>query len=374
MPDGSLFRTGDVEFEAPSEVTMPGLTRCGRGAATNPAPRFDRHHGAAIDDGWRFLADAADLPVLRTQPVEDRSRSTISWNDSPDVESDRAVNPYQGCERGCIVSYVRPGHAYLGCSPGLDFETQIVFRPNVAALLERELSKPGYVAKTLMLGSNSDPYQPAERTLKLTRSVLEVLERFNHPVSIVTKSASILTDMDILRRMAAKGLVRVWVSVTTLDPALARIMEPRASSPARRLQAIAALSDAEIPAGVLAAPMIPGLNDLELEQIMNAAHRAGARRAGYTLLRLPSELREMFTAWLNEHVPGRVRRVLSLIRETRAGALNNSRFGQRFSGSGVHADLLHQRFERAERQLGFGGRDVLDATRFAVPGRQLPLP
>lgn len=351
-------------------AVMPGLARRGRGAVTNPTPRFDRHHVAATDDGWEFLAEAAPL---RTELIEDRAKSAISWNDSPDLGFDRAVNPYRGCEHGCIYCYARPSHAYLGYSPGLDFETRIVFKPNVAALLERDLSKPGYVAKTLALGSNTDPYQPAERTLKLTRSVLEVLERFNHPVSIVTKSAGVLGDLDILRRMSAKGLVRVWVSVTTLDPALARIMEPRASSPVRRLQAMSALSEAGVPVGVLAAPMIPGLNDPELERILDAAHRAGARHAGYTLLRLPSELREMFTAWLQEHVPGRARRVLSLIRETRGGALNDSRFGHRFSGSGVYADLLHQRFERAERQLGYGARDVLDTTRFAVPGRQLSL-
>ena len=360
-------------MEAAPTVVMPGLARRGRGAVTNPAPRFDRHHVAATDDGWGFLAEAGPLPALRTELIEDRAKSAISWNDSPDLGFDRAVNPYRGCEHGCIYCYARPSHAYLGYSPGLDFETRIVFKPNVAALLERELSKPGYVAKTLALGSNTDPYQPAERTLKLTRSVLEVLERFNHPVSIVTKSAGVLGDLDILGRMAAKDLVRVWVSVTTLDPGLARIMEPRASSPVRRLQAMTALVEAGVPVGVLSAPMIPGLNDAELERILDAAHRAGARHAGYTLLRLPSELREMFTAWLQEHVPDRARRVLSLIRETRAGALNDSRFGHRFSGSGVYADLLHQRFERAERQLGYGARDVLDATRFAVPGRQLSL-
>ena len=376
MPDGSLFRSVDLDagdIEAAPVVMMPGLARRGRGAVAGPAPRFHRHHVAATDDGWAFLAEVPPPPALRTELIEDRSKGAISWNGSPEPEFDRTVNRYRGYEHGCIYCCARTSHAYLGYSPGLDFETRIVFKPNVAALLERELSKPGYVARTLVLGSNTDPYQPAERTLKLTRSVLEVLERFNHPVSIVTKSAGVLGDLDIMRRMSAKGLVRVWISLTTLDPALARIMEPRASSPVRRLQAMSALSEAGVSAGVLAAPMIPGLNDPELERILVAAHRAGARHAGYTLLRLPSELREMFTAWLQEHVPSRARRVLSLIRETRAGALNDSRFGHRFSGSEVYADLLHQRFERAERQLGYGARDVLDATRFAVPGRQLSL-
>ena len=376
MPDGSLFRmdglTDDLLDAAP-QIMMPGLARHGRGATTNPAPRFDRHHAAAIDDGWAFLAEAAELPPLRTDLVRDNARSAIAWNDSPDLGFDRAVNPYRGCEHGCIYCYARPSHAYLGYSPGLDFETRIVFKPDVAAQLERELSEPGYVPKSLQLGSNTDPYQPAERTLKLTRAVLEVLERFNHPVSIVTKSASVVNDLDILQRMAARNLVRVWLSVTTLDPALARIMEPRASSPARRLHAISVLSAAGIPVGVLSAPMIPGLNDPELERIMDAAHRAGARHAGYVLVRLPSELREMFTAWLHEHVPDRARRVLSLIRETRAGALNDSRFGQRFTGSGVYADLLAQRFDRAQKRLGYAARDTLDASRFAVPGRQLSL-
>lgn len=371
MPDGSLFRVESIQATEP-QVVQSGLRR-GRGAVTNPAPRFDKQHLAAFDDGWSFLADAAEAPALRTTLIPDQARSAISWNDSPDMGFDRAVNPYRGCEHGCIYCYARPSHAYLGYSPGLDFETQIVFKPGVAAHLERELSKPGYVAKPMVLGSNTDPYQPVDRTLRLTRAVLEVLERFGHPVSIITKSAGVLADIDILKRMAARNLVRVWLSVTTLDPALARIMEPRASAPARRLQAVAALSHAGVPTGVLAAPMIPGLNDAELERIMEAAHRAGARHAGYTLLRLPSELREMFTAWLNEHVPDRARRVLSLIRETRAGALNDSRFGQRFTGSGVYAELLGQRFDRSYRQLGFAARDGLDTAQFAVPTRQLSL-
>jgi DNA repair photolyase len=380
MPDGSITFHQDpdaiVAFNQSSlvddlpEHRMPSLARRGRGAVTNPASRYDHLVGTAVDDGWSFLTgNELTLPPLPVVLERDASKSAIAWNDSPDIGFDRAVNPYRGCEHGCIYCYARPSHAFLGYSPGLDFETRLVFKPDVAALLEKELSKPGYQPATLALGSNTDPYQPVERTLRLTRSVLEVLERFQHPVSIVTKSAGVLADLDILQRMAEKNLIRVWLSVTTLDPVLARTMEPRASSPARRLHAIKALTAAGIPAGVLAAPMIPGLNDPELERIMAAAHGAGARHAGYVLLRLPLELREMFTAWLNEHVPDRARRVLAMIRETRNGTLNDSRFGHRFVGQGPYADLLAQRFDRAKRQLGFAGRETLDASLFRVPGR-----
>ena len=364
--EDALAAFADSDRPEPEPVDAPpGLARPGRGATINPQARYDRLGTTPVADGWEFLG--TDLPPLPTVLVRDASKSAISWNDSPDLGFDRAVNPYRGCEHGCVYCYARPSHAYLGYSPGLEFETQIVFKPDVAALLERELRRPGYVARPMVLGSNTDPYQPVDRTLRLTRSVLEVLERFGHPVSIVTKSAGVLRDLDILRRMAERGLVRVWLSVTTLDPALARRMEPRAATPARRLQAIAELAAAGVPAGVLAAPMIPGLNDMELEGILQAARRHGAQHAGYVLLRLPHELRDVFTAWLQEHVPDRTRRVLALIRQTRAGDLNDSRFGQRFSGAGDYADLLAQRFGRALRQLGFQGRDGLDVTQFRRP-------
>ena len=240
-------------------VAMPSLARHGRGATVNPAVRYDRLHSEAFDDGWGTLEEAfAELPPLPTTLIKDSSRSVISWNTSPDIGFDRAVNPYRGCEHGCIYCYARPSHAYLGYSPGLDFETKLVFKPDVAEQLERELRKPGYVAHTLQLGSNTDPYQPIERTLKLTRSVLEVLERFGHPLSIVTKSAGVVRDADILARMAQRNLVRVWMSITTLDASLARKMEPRAATPVRRLAAVSELAAAGIPVGVLAAPMIPG--------------------------------------------------------------------------------------------------------------------
>jgi DNA repair photolyase len=251
----------------------------------------------------------------------------------------------------------------------LDFETKLIFKPDVAELLQKELRKPGYVARTLALGSNTDPYQPIERTVKLTRSVLEVLDRYNHPVGIVTKSAGVLRDLDILTSMAQRNLVRVHLSVTTLDPRLARVMEPRAATPARRLQAVAELTRAGVPTGVLAAPMIPGLNDAEMEKILEAAAAAGARHGSYILLRLPLELRQMFEAWLHTHFPDRARHVLSLIRQTRAGELNDPRFHHRFTGHGPYADLLGQRFGKASRRLGFDeARTQLDCERFAVPG------
>jgi DNA repair photolyase len=257
----------------------------------------------------------------------------------------------------------------------LDFETRLTFKPEVASLLERELRKPGYVARTLALGSNTDCYQPVERTLKLTRAVLEVLEAYGHPVSVVTKSAGVLRDLDVLARMAARGLARVWVSVTTLDPALARRMEPRAATPARRLAAIAVLAEAGVPAGVMAAPMIPGLNDPEMERILEAAANSGARHASWVLLRLPHELREMFEAWLGEHFPDRAKHVLSLIRQTRSGALNEPRFHHRFAGTGVYADLLLRRFTRAARQWGLDEiREGLDTTSFAAPDAPTGIP
>jgi len=392
MPDGTVARPellhGVWDPEALAAFEQSGapdaepaaqrsLARRGRGATTNPAVRYDRHRADPFEDGWALPGtELAEMPPLETTLIRDASKTAISWNGSPDIGFDRAVNPYRGCEHGCVYCYARPSHAYLGYSPGLEFETQIVFKPDVAALLERELRRPGYVARPMALGSNTDPYQPVDRTLRLTRAVLEVLERFNHPLSIVTKSAGVLRDLDILQRMAARGLVRVWLSVTTLDAGLARRMEPRAAAPTRRLQTIAALSQAGVPSGVLAAPMIPGLNDIEMERILAAARQHGAAHAGYVLLRLPLELRDLFTAWLQEHVPDRARRILALIRETRNGELNDSRFHHRFSGGGPYADLLAQRFARARRQHGFAGRDALDCTQFRCPpalGDQLSL-
>lgn len=368
MPDGTPHLAPDA---APG-FTLPPLARHGRGAGLNPAIRFESTAREAFDDGWGTLEAAfADLPPLPTTLTKDHAKSALAWNDSPDIGFDRAVNPYRGCEHGCVYCYARPSHAYLGLSPGLDFETRLLFKPEVAALLEKELRKPGYVPKPIALGSNTDPYQPVERTLKLTRAVLEVLDRFDHPVTIVTKSAGVLRDMDILSGMAKRNLVRVCLSITTLDARLARIMEPRAASPERRLAAVRHLSENGIPAAVLAAPMIPGVNDAELEAILERAAAAGATSAGYVLLRLPHEIKQLFEDWLTRHMRDRAARVLSLIRQTRGGALYDSRFGVRQKGTGAYADLLAQRFAVASRRLGLerrgGGVDALDCSRFQVP-------
>ncbi len=344
------------------------VARRGRGAVTNPPNRFEPQAPAVFDDGWGTMAaDFADLPPLPTTLLRDNTRTVISYNQSPDIGFDRAINPYRGCEHGCVYCFARPTHAYLGYSPGLDFETKLVYKPEVAELLERELRKPGYVPRPIALGTNTDPYQPVERTLKLTRAILAVLDRFNHPVTIVTKSAMVLRDIDLLAPMAARNLVRVCLSITTLDNNLARRMEPRAAAPARRIQAIQELTRAGIPAGVMAAPMIPGLNDAELENILEASSRAGARTGGYILLRLPHELKQMFEDWLAAHFPDRAARVLDLIRQTRAGALSDAKYGQRFTGTGVYADLLASRFTRAARQWGLDRAEPLDTTAFAPP-------
>lgn len=361
MPDG-LSHADSAMFPGP---------RKGRGAVSNPAVRFESTAREAFDDGWGTLAEFADLPPLPTTLLKDRSKSAMAWNDSPDIGFDRSINPYRGCEHGCIYCYARPTHAYLGHSPGLDFETRLYFKPDLPALLEKELRKPGYVPRPVALGANTDPYQPVERTLSLTRRVLEVLERFGHPVTIVTKSAGVLLDLDILVRLARRNLVHVCLSVTTLDPALARRMEPRAAAPARRLAAIQALAQAGVPVGVLAAPMIPGLNDAELERILAACAAAGATRAGYVLLRLPLEIAGLFEDWLHAHMPDRAARVLALVRQTRGGNLYDSRFGKRQSGTGPYAEMLASRFRVAVERLGLNRAGVrgqgLDCSQFAVP-------
>jgi len=361
---GQQSRTGQA---------IPGSQYKGRGAISNPGNRFEETAVEALDDGWGTLAeDLADLPPLATQLLREKSKSALTYNDSPDLGFDRSINPYRGCEHGCIYCYARPSHAYLGYSPGLDFETKLLFKPDLPALLERELRRPGYIPRPVALGANTDPYQPVERNVTLTRQVLEILERFNHPVTVVTKSALVLRDADILARMAAKNLAQVAFSVTTLDGALARKMEPRAASPARRLAAMADLSRLGIPTAVLAAPMIPGLNDAELEKILLAGANAGARRAGYVLLRLPLEIRALFEEWVARHFPDRASKVLSLVRQTRGGAMNQSAFGTRQTGTGPYAELLQQRFLRAVSALGMerrqGGTAVLDCEQFAVPG------
>ena len=327
----------------------PDRPRKGRGAVSNASGRYEAETRHAVDDGWD-LED--DLPPLRTTVAFDASRSIIATNDSPDIPFDQSINPYRGCEHGCVYCYARPSHAWLGLSPGLDFETKLFAKKDAAVLLDKALRRPGYVCKTIVLGSNTDAYQPVERAHRITRSILEVLAAYDHPVSIITKSALVIRDLDILAPMAAKGLVAVRISVTSLDGELARRLEPRAPAPHRRLDTIRRLSDAGIPTGVMAAPMIPFLNDAELERILEASASAGAVLAGYVLLRLPLELRSLFAEWLEAHVPGKARHVLNQLRESREGALNDSRFGVRMKGTGVHAELLAKRFRLACRRLG----------------------
>jgi DNA repair photolyase len=335
----------------------------GRGTALAPDSRHLAWTREAADDGW--WPEEAGAP--RTTLIVDTAKSVISRNDSPDLPFDRSINPYRGCEHGCIYCYARPSHAWLGLSPGLDFETKIAHKPDAAARLRAELAKPGYRCAPIMLGSNTDAWQPVERRLGLTRALLEVLAETRHPVCAVTKSGGVLRDLDLLADLARDGLARVAVSVTTLDADMARRLEPRASSPARRLEVIAELAKAGIPAGVLFAPVIPAINDHELERVLEAAAAAGARYAAYSVLRLPLELAGLFDDWLARHLPDRAAHVQSLLRQMRGGELNDSRFGVRMRGQGPLADLLEKRFRLASRRLGFGEMPELDATRFRPP-------
>ncbi|MGH2342028.1 PA0069 family radical SAM protein [Segnochrobactraceae bacterium EtOH-i3] len=327
--------------------------RKGRGAGINPSGRFEPHAREAMDDGW----GGADEPQpIRTEVTPEKARSIITRNDSPDIAFDRSVNVYRGCEHGCVYCYARPSHSYLGLSPGLDFETKLFSKPDAARLLEREISAPGYHPKAIAMGTNTDPYQPVERQLGLTRAVLEVLDAANHPVTIVTKSAGVLRDLDILSRMAARGLAKVALSVTTLDGKLARSMEPRAATPGRRLEAIRQLSEAGVPTGVMVAPIIPALTDHEIERILDAAAEAGAREAGFVMLRLPHEVADIFKDWLVRDHPDRFRHVMNLVKAMREGAENEASFGKRMTGSGPYAWTIGRRFELAARRLGLNKR------------------
>lgn len=343
---------------------LPDRPRAGRGAVSNRNGRFERHQAERFDDGWHAGEDDP-LPKLDTTVTFDRTRSIIARNDSPDIGFDRSINPYRGCEHGCVYCFARPTHAWLGLSPGLDFETRLFAKPNAAELLERELSKPGYRPRTIAMGTNTDPYQPVERRLKITRAILEVLAAHNHPVSIVTKSGLVVRDLDILGPVAERGLASVGISVTTLDPKLAQIMEPRAARPERRIETIRMLAAAGVPVTVMAAPMIPAINDHELEAILIRARQAGASHASYILLRLPLELRELFGEWLSAHFPRRKQKVLSRLRDMRGGELYRSRFGERMRGTGQDAKLLEKRFRVAARQQGFSCEPtLLDTERF----------
>ncbi len=334
------------------DIVLPDLPRKGRGAVSNPTGRYEPGRRVAEDDGWG-APDEDDLPPFRTTVAYDASRTIIARNQSPDIPFDQSINPYRGCEHGCVYCYARPTHAYLGLSPGLDFETKLFAKPDAPALLRQELAKPGYRPALIALGTNTDPYQPVERGLRITRGILEVLAECHHPVGIVTKSALIQRDIDILGPMAARGLAMAYVSVTTLDRDLARRMEPRAAAPTRRLETIRALAQAGIPTGVMTAPIIPALNDHEMERILEEAAGAGAAFAGYVLLRLPLEIKDLFSEWLQAHAPGKARHVLSLVRQTHGGALYDPAFGRRMKGEGPYAQLIAQRFKLACERLGF---------------------
>lgn len=337
----------------------------GRGAATNASGRFEIERREPFDDGWRN-DDAA--PPLRTSLTAETARTIITRNDSPDIGFDRSINPYRGCEHGCIYCYARPAHAFVGLSPGIDFESRLFFKRNAGKLLERELRQPGYVPAPIHIGGNTDPYQPAERRLQVTRQILEVLARFNHPFSIITKSALVTRDLDILGPMGKAGLARLAISITTLDRSLARTMEPRAATPARRLEAVRLAADAGVPTTVMFAPVIPGLNDHEMEAVLERAADAGAMRAGYVVLRLPLEIKDLFQEWLAAKVPDRAARVMSMVRQMRRGKDYDSRWAERMKGDGPIAELTARRFAVARRRYGLiGERAPLDSSKFRRP-------
>ena len=356
------------------QISRPQFRKPGRAALTNPDVRYDRLSAQTIDDGW---PREEELPVLRTTVSDESARKVISKNTSPDLSFDRSINPYRGCEHGCIYCFARPSHAYLGMSPGLDFETRLIARPNAAEQLEKELRAKSYTPRTIAIGTNTDPYQPIEKTRLIMRDVMSVLARFNHPVAIVTKGTLIERDIDILAPMAAKGLLRVGISVTTLDPKTSRAMEPRCPSPAARLRTIRRLTDAGIPVRAMVSPVVPALTDHELEAILEQCAKAGAVAASSIVLRLPQEVSGLFQDWLKEAYPDRADRVMNRVRELHGGREYDPAFGTRMRGQGKWADLIRQRFKLATKRLGLD-RSLPDlrADLFAVPpqkGDQLAL-
>ena len=331
---------------------IPDRARKGRGAVSNRSGRFEPLAGVKTDDGWHTAEDLA-AEKLRTTVTDEHPKTIIATNQSPDIPFARSINPCRGCEHGCVYCYARPTHAYHGLSAGLDFETRLFAKPDAARLLEAEFRKPNYKPQTIQLGANTDPYQTIERTRRITRGVIEVMHRYNHPLGITTKSDLVLRDLDLLAPMAARGLVGVAVSITTLDAKLARTMEPRCPRPEKRLNAVRELSHAGVPVAVMTAPMIPGLNDHEIEDLLAAAADAGAVAAEYVMLRLPLEIHGLFEEWLAAHVPDRAKKVMSLVRETRGGKVYDSAWGERMKGSGVYADLIKARFRAARKRYGF---------------------
>jgi DNA repair photolyase len=365
----ALYRSPDLPQAEPASdfvgTGVDGERRRGRGAQSNATGRYEALARAAFDDGWQSLEE---LPPFQTTVTVDATRKVITKNDSPDLSFDRSINPYRGCEHGCIYCFARPTHAYLGFSPGLDFESRLFVKPNAPELLERELSAPGYAPRTIAIGTNTDPYQPIERRYEVMRRILEVLERAGHPVGIVTKSALITRDIDILARMAKRNLAKVAISVTTLDAKLARTMEPRAPTPSRRLEALRQLVDAGIPTSALVAPIIPTINDADIERILDAVAAAGVQGAGYVLLRLPLEVRDLFREWLIANFPDRSQHVFSLIRQMRGGKDYDSTFGSRMKGEGPYAWMIGRRFETACARLGLNlQRAELTSEHFRAP-------
>jgi DNA repair photolyase len=357
-----------------SGVRVDSERRRGRGAGVNPSGRFEPITRHVFDDGWESLEE---LPPFKTEVQVEKPRTIITRNESPDISFDRSINPYRGCEHGCVYCFARPTHSFMGLSPGLDFESKLFAKPDAAKLLEKELGKEGYTPRSMAIGTNTDPYQPIERQYRIMREILEVLEAYGHPVGIVTKSALVERDIDILSRMAERGLAKVALSVTTLDRRLARTMEPRASTPGKRLEAIETLNEAGVPASVMVAPIVPGLNDAEIERILDSAYAAGAREAGYVLLRLPLEVAPIFKDWLLRHYPDRYRHVMSLIRSMREGKDYDSEWGKRMKGSGPYAWQIGRRFELAAKKLGFNKEKRHLRTDLFVPpevaGKQLVL-
>jgi DNA repair photolyase len=356
----AAFQPGNTADIADAIMGASGLRieidrRRGRAAGINPAGRFEKLERVAVDDGWQMLED---MPPFKTEVQVEKPRTVITRNDSPDIPFDRSINPYRGCEHGCIYCFARPTHSYMGLSAGLDFEAKLFAKPDAPRLLERELSKPGYKVKPIAIGTNTDPYQPIEREWRIMRQILEILDKANHPVVIVTKSALILRDIDILKSMAERGLVKVGISVTTLDRKLARTMEPRASTPAKRLEAIKALSEAGIPVAIMMAPVIPALNDHEIERVLDSGKAAGASEASYVLLRLPLEVSPLFRDWLLQHYPDRYRHVMSLVRSMRDGKDYDAEFGKRMKGAGPYAWQISRRFEMATKRLGLMRRSL----------------
>lgn len=340
----------------------------GRGTLTNKAGRFETHATQAIDDGWQ---EDEPLPPLKTQVQEEKCRTIITRNESPDLPFERSINPYRGCEHGCTYCFARPSHAYMGLSAGLDFETKLFAKPDAVEQLKRELASPGYRPRAIAIGTNTDPYQPIERTYRIMRGILEVLLETRHPVSIVTKSALILRDLDVLSQLAKHDLIKVSISVTSLDRHLCATMEPRAAAPQKRLQVIKELAEAGIPTGVLIAPIIPALNDIELEAILDAAFEAGACEAYSILLRLPREVADLFQEWLLHHFPDRYRHVTNVLRSMHGGKLYDSTPGKRMKGQGPYADMMRKRLDVAVRRLGFTGRKTkLNSDHFIAPQPQ----